>query len=292
MSEPLAFSVVIPTCDRPDLLAGCLERLAPGRQTLAASDYEVIVTDDGRSAPTKALVERRFPWARWVPGPARGPAANRNHGAGLAVGRWLAFTDDDCEAVPGWLRAWHEARSYRPERVLEGRTLAAGPKPAVDMEAPVNSTGGFLWSCNFAIERELFAAIGGFDSAFVYATMEDVDLRTRLAKRGIGSIFVPEALVWHPWRRRKGRVFLRRHVASVEYFISKHPESAGFFSARMTVRNVLANSRRVTREAWTTGWTGWLRAVGLELFLFGPMMRLALRHNWRQIRGKRSVGAQ
>lgn len=43
----MLFSVVIPTCRRNDLLAKCLDRLAPGQQTLSPDQYEVIVTDDG-----------------------------------------------------------------------------------------------------------------------------------------------------------------------------------------------------------------------------------------------------
>ena len=45
-----SFSVVIPTCERNDLLARCLERLAPGAQRFSADRYEVIVTDDGTMA--------------------------------------------------------------------------------------------------------------------------------------------------------------------------------------------------------------------------------------------------
>ena len=49
MSLP-RWSVVIPTFDRVETLAVCLSRLAPGAQTLAPDQYEVIVTDDGSSA--------------------------------------------------------------------------------------------------------------------------------------------------------------------------------------------------------------------------------------------------
>ena len=90
------FSVVIPTCHRNDALAACLERLAPGKQSLAAASYEVIVTDDGSRATSEAMLREKFPWAKWMAGPRRGPAANRNHGAKHANGNWIAFADDDC----------------------------------------------------------------------------------------------------------------------------------------------------------------------------------------------------
>jgi hypothetical protein len=47
MSAEVLITVVIPTCRRPDVLVQCLDRLAPGAQTLPADRYEVIVTDDG-----------------------------------------------------------------------------------------------------------------------------------------------------------------------------------------------------------------------------------------------------
>src|SRR6187397_213719 len=116
-----SFSVVIPTCHRNEALALCLERLAPQRQAcmqLAAGPvvagnepmtlpvlgtYEVIITDDGRDSTAEELVGRRFPWAKWTAGPKQGPAANRIHGATLAKGEWIAFTDDDCLPDSGWL---------------------------------------------------------------------------------------------------------------------------------------------------------------------------------------------
>ena len=70
----MKFSVIIPTCHRPELLAQCLRRLAD-------SEAEIIVTDDSRDDATRVLVERDFPRAHWTAGPRRGPAANRNHGA-------------------------------------------------------------------------------------------------------------------------------------------------------------------------------------------------------------------
>src|SRR5882762_3404290 len=102
MSEPL-ISVVIPTYHRNDLLARCLERLAPGRQTIDASRYEVTVTDDSKTSTAEAMVREQFPFATWIKGPQRGPASNRNYGARAGKGTWIAFLDDDCVPGPGWL---------------------------------------------------------------------------------------------------------------------------------------------------------------------------------------------
>jgi glycosyltransferase involved in cell wall biosynthesis len=90
-------SVIIPTCNRNDLLAKCLARLQPDMQTLKGVDYEIIVTDDSTGEGAAALIAKQFPFVQWTPGPRRSPAANRNNGARLAKGELLVFLDVDCE---------------------------------------------------------------------------------------------------------------------------------------------------------------------------------------------------
>ena len=105
-SNTPTWTVVIPTFDRHETLTACLAQLAPDAQTLAADGYAVVVTDDARSPATRALLADRFPWVRYTEGPARGPAANRNHGAAQAHGSWIVFTDDDTVPSRGWLAAY------------------------------------------------------------------------------------------------------------------------------------------------------------------------------------------
>lgn len=195
----MKISVVIPTRHRNDMLAQCLERLAPGRQTLDASDYEVIVSDDGSESTAEQMIRERFPWARWVPGPGAGPGANRNCGARHARGEWLAFTDDDCLPSPGWLAAYDAA--LRPGvEVYEGKTTCEAGLDLLS-EAPENLTGGNLWSCNFLIRAERFRALGGFDPAFSF-WCEDMEFAERVRRSGLAMQFLPAAVVDHPPRPR------------------------------------------------------------------------------------------
>ncbi len=225
MSGP-RFSVVIPTCQRNDLLAKCLEALAPERQALD-EPFEVIVTDDGSHETAEAMIRQRFPWATWTQGPRRGPAANRNHGAAQATGQWLAFTDDDCIPTPGWLAAY--ARVLHPEiRVYEGRTTTDLPLKGPRYHAPVNEHGGYLWSCNLLLAREVFERLGGFDEDFPYPHLEDVDVRLRLEAMGEQWDFVPEAEIFHP--QRPATTWLKRarsHKSSV-YLCHKYNKPLSF----------------------------------------------------------------
>lgn len=93
-------SIIIPTRNRPDVLAKALDGVA----IQSFADYEVIVIDDG--SPTK--ITERYPaiFARLgsrfklleLGGngtPGRGPSITRNHGIQCAQGEIIAFCDDD-----------------------------------------------------------------------------------------------------------------------------------------------------------------------------------------------------
>lgn len=165
-----------------------------------ASEYEVIVTDDGSRTTAELMLRERFPWARWIAGPCRGPAANRNNGARVARGDWLAFTDDDCLPEPNWLAGFNEAAAQGAQ-VLEGKTICSqGIRSTLD-EAPVNLTGGLFPSCNLMIRRDAFQRIGRFDEDFCF-WCEDQYFNTLARRTGNVPRFVPDAVVDHPRRRR------------------------------------------------------------------------------------------
>jgi len=223
-SKPL-FSVIVPTYHRNDLLAKCLDCLSPDRQILPIDQYEVIVTDDGSQTTAAAMIQECYPWAKWVAGSGKGPAANRNNGVKYAQGEWLAFTDDDCLPDPQWLAAYAKAIAVdSPCFVFEGRVYVDRPRCSLGETSPTNELGGYLWSCNFAIQRQLFESLGGFDERFPYAAMEDVELRLRITKIGQSFSFVELASVCHPWRTKDSWKQLKQHQQSTWVYLSIHPE--------------------------------------------------------------------
>jgi glycosyltransferase involved in cell wall biosynthesis len=217
-AAPKLVSVVIPTRDRNESLARCLDRLAPCAQSLSHDQYEVVVADDSAHHAARELIFDRYPWVRWTAGPRQGPAANRNAGVRRARGEWLAFTDDDCLPEFGWLEAFSLSFSADPNAldVLEGRTTCRAGLNSPRETAPVNLEGGKLWSCNFAIRREHMLQVGGFDERYPFAHMEDADLQARLLKAGFMIRFVKAAEVDHPPRPLPwGAVLARVHESSV-----------------------------------------------------------------------------
>jgi GT2 family glycosyltransferase len=277
-------SVIIPTCERNDLLAKCLGCLAPGKQAggecsgngsqksavrspisdPSSFTYEVIVMDDGSKSTARELIEKNYPWAKWIEGPRRGAAANRNNGAKQAEAEWLVFTDDDCLPDAGFLSGYWDAMKETSASVLEGKTSPVGVRTRVDMECPANETGGYLWSCNLAIRKDLFFEMEGFDTNFPGPAMEDVDFRTRLLKAGKSFKFVAKALVLHPWRRKKGFNFVKLYSKSRGYFITKHPEAADSISLKSLGLNL---ARILFRQLPRTALTCKGRGLGRELLL-------------------------
>ena len=179
------------------------------------------MSDDGRLASAATTLAATHPWIRVVQGPRRGPAANRNAGVTAARGEWLAFTDDDTEPSPGWLAAFTGALAEGTD-VYEGRTTCDGGFGSPMFQAPVNETGGWLWSCNFMVSARAFAAVGGFDEGFRFPNAEDQDLRDRLRGAGFRMVFVPGAVVNHPPRRVPGGARLGAYREADVRYMYKH----------------------------------------------------------------------
>jgi glycosyltransferase involved in cell wall biosynthesis len=84
--------VIVRTHDRPALLEQALTSLA--NQTRA--DFEVIVVNDGETPVGELLCRlESHLHLREVAGPRRGMAAANNAGLAAAMGRWIAYLDDD-----------------------------------------------------------------------------------------------------------------------------------------------------------------------------------------------------
>lgn len=222
MALPLEFSVIIPTCNRLDKLRACLDCLSPQVEHFSC---EVIVSDDGDDPRVREVLAREYPWATWVSGPRKGPAANRNKGASKAIGQWLIFIDDDCLPDFDFIDSYMSYFREHPEaRVAEGVIYSDRPQRSLGEGCPQNLKGQCFWSCNLALLKEAFDTLGGFDEDFLYPAYEDLDLYRRIQKGGLEVAFVSTARVCHPWRKlTTWRRFWQQRHATLTY-LKKHPE--------------------------------------------------------------------
>lgn len=213
-SEPtgvavLPASVVVPTYNHADRLTTCLDALL--RQDFPATDYEVVIVDDGSGDHTAEVVAgyaRSDTRVRYLRQPNQGPAAARNLGARHARGALVLFTDDDCVPEPDWIREMQRpfledplvmavkgvyrtrqeslvARFAQIEFETRYRRLAR--QPYID----------FVDTYSAAFRRDLFLDLEGFDVSFPEANNEDVEFSYRMAARGCRMVFNPRAVVYH-----------------------------------------------------------------------------------------------
>lgn len=219
-------SVVIPTHDRPDGLARLLAALSS--QTIGPERFEVIVVDDGSRIPVTPSVDG-LPVQVVRHEQARGPAAARNAGWRRARAGVVAFIDDDCAPVPGWLEAVLAAADS--EQVVVQGPVAPMPDQVHGMH-PLSHTieiGGpnrLFVSANIAYPRALLERVGGFDERFTRACGEDVELGARAMGAGAVTRFAPAALVHHEVRERSLAAHLRHTMKWTDSVLalSMHPE--------------------------------------------------------------------
>ena len=248
------FSVVIPCRDHALEVVRCLQSV---RRQEFAGTFEVIVVDAGlddtlldvADASTR-VVRGREPLH---PGPAR------NLGAAQANGRWLCFIDADAVAEPGWLTA--AAAALRAGAHVVGGAVLQGERwhPVATIDnlmqfsdlAPGRPAGlaVLLPSCNLAISREDFAAVGGFP-VLDSAAGEDVLFCENAGRRWPGSLrFEPAMRVRH-----YGRSTLRALAA--------HHDNFGFIRARYGLQ-LTDTHRRLGRSPLLVSLLGVRRAAYL-----------------------------
>ena len=101
MMNPVFFSILIPTYNRPESLMKALETVF--KQTF--KDFEVIIVDDGSDADYTSVKEKisSLPNSSFMRIPNAGVSAARNYGISKARGKFICFLDDDDEYLENHL---------------------------------------------------------------------------------------------------------------------------------------------------------------------------------------------
>ncbi|HEV7276363.1 MAG TPA: glycosyltransferase family A protein [Devosiaceae bacterium] len=204
--QDLYLSVIVPVYNQwhllPDLVAHIREQSCPKER------FELIVVDNGSSERSGG--ELNLPNARVVECLIPGSYAARNHGASLARGDWLVFTDADCLPDRDWLASIHSEIG----RIGDTPTLLAG---AVEMRASSADPGlfeiydlvkgipqaryvkrGYAATANLSVPRAVFERLGGFDAARFSGG--DADFCRRAGAAGCPIRYLGAARVGHPAR--------------------------------------------------------------------------------------------
>ncbi|MBM4431359.1 MAG: glycosyltransferase family 2 protein [Chloroflexi bacterium] len=221
-AHPLLASIVIVNYNGWHHLQRCLPSLLQEEQ----QDCEIVLVDNASSDGSPAHVARAFPRVRLIRNVDNlGFAQGGNLGAAHAQGQYLAFLNPDTVVEAGWLQALIAALEADaqaglatskilllsdPARIntcgnemhYTGLTLCRGlgrERESFPTVEEVSAVSGAA----FAVRRELFQALGGFDpDLFMY--MEDTDLSWRARLAGRTCLCVPSSVVLHDYALRFG----------------------------------------------------------------------------------------
>lgn len=211
--EAPVMSVIVVNYNGRRWLDGCLAALEAQR---GAPAFEVLVVDNGS---TDGSAERTGAGARvYLARQNLGFAGGNNAGARLAHGAILAFLNNDTVPAPDWLACLHKAFVDRPDySLITSRILFLHDPSTVDSagDGYLRAGGAFkhgygaaaslqqgsrevFGACGaaFAIHRDLFLQLGGFDESF-FMVYEDVDLSYRARLMGHRCWYAAEATVLH-----------------------------------------------------------------------------------------------
>lgn len=215
-------SVIIVNYNGQAYLDKCLHSLLLGFN----KDDEIILVDNASTDGSAEHVAQTFPTVRIIYSDInQGFAGGCNLGGRRATGQYLAFLNPDTVVVPGWLDALIAALEADPRMGLAtskilllddrdrintcgnemhytGLTLCRG----LGTNCDTLTRGGEVSAVSgaaFAIRRELFEALHGFDESF-FMYMEDTDLSWRARLAGYRCLYVPDSVVYHDYTLRFG----------------------------------------------------------------------------------------
>ncbi len=129
MYKDTLISIIIPTYKRPDGIALALSSVESER--LAGFEVEIIIADNDPAASAKDFIETYSKAStaniHYVHVPQPGVSNARNGALAIAKGRYIAFLDDDMEAISPWIEPLIKASQTYEAALVFGPATAVMP---------------------------------------------------------------------------------------------------------------------------------------------------------------------
>lgn len=288
------YSVVIPSYNPDDIFFKTLNSVIS--QTIK-DPYEVIVVDSS-SWDIKQKFGKQFPRVQFVWLKERTLSGRaRSHGARLAKGEIVFFTDTDCIVNPDWMEL-HIEQHQKGYKVVGGGVANGTPDSlwgTVEYLVSFNEMNPYARareikahpSCNLSVNRTIFDKVGYFPD---FLKGEDTIFCDHIISAGEKIYFEPKALITHK-NRTKFNQYIRNQISLGEgsnetrrrtqrhgYFLIQHPYLIGLIPL---VRTYLISKRFVFSNA----------KLFFQFILYYPLILLGLcAYVWGFIRGPHRSG--
>lgn len=255
-------SIVVPTRNRPSDAVGCVRSILDG-----GGFDELIVLDQSDDGTTAAAIAALAdPAVRLLPSRLRGAANARNAGIEASQGDVIAFTDDDCRVAPDWAHSIARLFASDPQAAVVCGRVRVPPEVAAygyaaSFEPDVREWKGRFpppgrdWgiTANFAVRRDVFAAVGRFDSLLgtgaPLVSGEEPDFLFRVLKAGFKVVNASEVVVDHFGARAHGAEssrLWRSYAGGTGAAIFKHVRLGDPDAVVLYLRHLLGCVRLVT----------------------------------------------
>ena len=247
LPDTVLISVVVPTCNRGDLIQECLDSLFS--QEFPKDQYEIIIIDSSSTDVVEKIIKQSFPVAEpkisYFYQKKEGPSAARNLGIEKASGDIIYFFDDDCIADLRCLQIIYSAYDREEIGGVEGRIAGYNSSTIAQKYGDylfhrTNVEPGELIpdgdgpiTCNASYKKDVLMAVQGFDTQFT--SLEDLDIALRIRKKGFVFKHKSEAVVYHKHRTSLNEILTRAYYYAFnggKLLCDKYPES---YSLKKTI---------------------------------------------------------
>ncbi len=245
-------SLIITTYNRPDALELVLESAL--KQSL--KDFEIVIADDGSKDETKKVIKKFQEKSNikiihsWQEDIGFRAAMARNRAVAKSTGEYLIFIDGDMvldkDFILNHLEVAKRGVFIQGSRVLLNKTLTKevlktkeisfslfqkGIKNRKNMIKSKTLSKIFskyttslrgIKTCNFALFREDFFRVNGFDNRFIGWGREDSEFAVRLLNSGIKRKNIKFlAIAYHLWHQENSRESLSQNDERLEKAIKE-----------------------------------------------------------------------
>lgn len=211
-------SIILVSYNSMEDLAECI----PSILSQTYTNYEIIIVDNASIDKTIEFIKTNYPNIKLVESKSNlGYAHGNNVGFKCAKGEYVVVLNPDTVTDPEWL--YH---LIRPLEECNDISLTTSKIMMYDHRDIINTcanhphfTGldfcrglyekgshfskpeevGSISGCSFAIRRDIFEELDGFDSDF-FLYLEDVDLSWRARLLGYKIMYIPTSILYHKFR--------------------------------------------------------------------------------------------